>query len=165
MVIFNIQVLRLLWKKRNGFKQFLINIWFKFDFSFKKAIQTNDDDDDDDDDDNAFLKVREKTSEEKVKILVAYIVCEIFCLVLAKLAEPPHCLFRDVNLWRSKIWRLCSALAPPISVTTSLSPSPPRWQVQINPFCKLYNMGVAYIVGHYWCLTCTWNTEHQNLLL
>ena len=70
MVIFNIQVLRLLWKKRNGFKQFLINIWFKFDFSFKKAIQTNDDDDDDDDDDdNAFLKVREKTSEEKVKIL------------------------------------------------------------------------------------------------
>ena len=31
-------------------------------------MQSNDDDDDDDDD-NAFLQVREKTSEEKVKIL------------------------------------------------------------------------------------------------
>ena len=70
MVIFNVQVLRLLWKKRNGFKQFLIIIWFQFSSSFKKAIQTNYDDDDDDDD-NAFLKVREKTSEEKVKILFA----------------------------------------------------------------------------------------------
>ena len=112
-----------------------------------------------------FPEGQGKNFRGKGKNSFAYIACEIFCLVLAKLAEPPHCLFRDVNLWRSKIWRLCSALAPPVSVTTSLSPSPPRWQVQINPFCKLYNMGVAYIVGHYWCLTCTWNTEHQNLLL
>ncbi|CAH3168094.1 unnamed protein product [Porites lobata] len=40
--------------------------------SFKKAIQTNDDDDDDDDDD-AFLKVREKTSEEKMQEERAYV--------------------------------------------------------------------------------------------
>ena len=95
MVIFNIQVLRLLWKKRNGFKQFLINIWFQFDSSFKKAIQTNDDDDDDDDDNNAFLKVREKTSEEKVKILFAQHV-KSFALFLPKWLSL-HTVFLEMS--------------------------------------------------------------------
>lgn len=36
--------------------------------SFKKALQA-DDDDDDDDDNNDFLKVRERTVQEKVRLI------------------------------------------------------------------------------------------------
>lgn len=39
--------------------------------SFKKALQA-DDDNDDDDDNNDFLKVREKTMQEKVRLIFAW---------------------------------------------------------------------------------------------
>jgi len=45
-----------------------ITILFVFT-SFKKALQADDDDDDDDDDNNDFLKVREKTVQEKVRLI------------------------------------------------------------------------------------------------